>query len=75
MTTIQDIKTASSLYDLMVVLQEMDDDQNLLEQALCDLPTFGGEAPRDTTGVFSWDARNLLVQDTNGEWDIVARDA
>ena len=31
---------------------------------LSDLPTFGGEEPADTRGVWSWDEKNLLVSDT-----------
>jgi hypothetical protein len=45
---------------------------NLSEQALTNLPTFGGEAPASARGVFSWDASRLLVQDRTG-WRIVAR--
>lgn len=26
------------------------------------LPTFGGEEPSDTNGIYSWDTKNLLVQ-------------
>lgn len=28
-----------------------------------ELPTFGGDAPSDTLGVWSWDAESLLVGD------------
>lgn len=28
---------------------------------LCNLPTFGGDAPADTTGIWSWDADSILV--------------
>jgi len=28
-----------------------------------DLPTFGGEAPADTTGVWSWDETHMLTYD------------
>lgn len=37
------------------------------------LPTFGGEAPRDTTGVWSWDADDLLVGRCADELEIVSR--
>jgi len=30
---------------------------------LCALPTFGGEAPDDTEGVWSWDEGNVLLSD------------
>lgn len=39
---------------------------------LSDLPTFGGEEPRNTAGIFSWDADRLLLADGN-RWYIVAR--
>lgn len=37
-----------------------------------DLPTFGGEAPADTRGVWSWDEAGLLVGD-GGDWRILPR--
>lgn len=38
---------------------------------LSDLPTFGGEEPRDTREVFSWDKNNILV--ASYEWEIQPR--
>ena len=38
---------------------------------MTDLPTFGGEAPADTSGIWSWDETRLLVEDMR----IVKRDA
>lgn len=38
---------------------------------LSDLPTFGGEEPRNTLSVFSWDENNILVYDD--EWKIQPR--
>jgi hypothetical protein len=35
-----------------------------------ELPTFGGDAPADTSGIWSWDATRLLVEDMQ----IVKRD-
>ena len=37
------------------------------------LPTFGGEAPADTSGVWSWSASRLLVGACISEMQIVAR--
>ena len=37
------------------------------------LPTFGGDIPVDTIGVFSWDERRLLVR-IYGSWEIVGRE-
>ena len=48
----------------------------LLDSSVIDftsLPTFGGETPDDTAGVFSWDARNLLLVDGSTA-TIVSRD-
>jgi hypothetical protein len=41
-----------------------------LDQALSELPTFGGTMPADTQEVWSWDADRLLV---GNEFEIVAR--
>lgn len=38
-----------------------------------ELPTFGGEAPADTQGVWSWDATRLLVGTCASDLRIVAR--
>ena len=37
------------------------------------LPTFGGDPPDDTTGVWSWDRRHLLVGDSFGDLRIERR--
>lgn len=39
---------------------------------LTSLPLFGGEAPADTSGVYSWDATSLLYG-YGSEWNIEAR--
>ena len=39
------------------------------------LPTFGGEEPQDTAGVWSWDATRLLVGTCADDLKIVARNA
>jgi len=38
-----------------------------------DLPTFGGEEPRDTLGVWSWDEDSLLVGTCADDLEVVAR--
>lgn len=38
-----------------------------------DLPTFGGEAPSDTRGIWSWDAQNLLIGTCAEDLRIVPR--
>lgn len=37
------------------------------------LPTFGGDEPADTTGVWSWDADRLLVGEGRADLQIVPR--
>lgn len=39
------------------------------------LPTFGGEEPRSTREVWSWDATRLLVGTCADDLEIVARDS
>jgi hypothetical protein len=41
---------------------------------MTELPTFGGEEPRDTHGVWSWDNERLLVGDCIADFRIVARE-
>lgn len=40
---------------------------------LCYLPTFGGDAPSDTLGVWSWSPTHLLVGDHWGHTKIIER--
>lgn len=39
-----------------------------------ELPTFGGEEPSDTSGVWSWDKNNLLVGTCVDDMEIVSRE-
>jgi len=38
-----------------------------------DLPTFGGEAPSSTLGVWSWDESRLIVGSHPGDLEIISR--
>lgn len=40
---------------------------------LTSLPTFGGEVPRDTRGVWSWDRERLLIGESTDDLKIVTR--
>jgi hypothetical protein len=40
-----------------------------------DLPTYGGDEPANTSGIWSWDADRLLIGTCAGDMRIVARDA
>jgi hypothetical protein len=39
------------------------------------LPTFGGEEPRDTTEIWSWDAEDLMIIGPDGKFVLVFREA
>src|SRR5690606_24912295 len=43
------------------------------EREMSDLPTFGGEPPADTSGVWSWDETRILTQTASGDLRIVPR--
>jgi hypothetical protein len=38
------------------------------------LPSFGGQMPFDTTGIWSWDEKNLLIGDCTMDLKIVSRE-
>lgn len=59
----------SDLDELLVAVQAGD----YAERDMTSLPTYGGEEPDDTHGIFSWDAGRVLVQRSSG-WEIVPRD-
>lgn len=61
------IKNAASLDELLDVLRAHD----TRDADLSDLPTFGGEEPSDTMGIFSWDEGRLLIGE--GGWKLVSR--
>lgn len=47
--------TPRTLDDLLRAIQRGE------QELTTDLPTFGGTAPRDTSGIWSWDAERLLI--------------
>jgi hypothetical protein len=63
------IRAATDLESLLAVLRTYE----LRERRWTNLPTFGGAEPRDTTGVWSWDATRLLVGTCAADLRIVAR--
>jgi hypothetical protein len=60
-----------TLDDLLLAIQR----KELDDVPMDDLPTFGGEEPADTLGVFSWDETRLLISDATGTLRIRSRDA
>lgn len=63
MNTANAIAIATNLRALCQALNDHNDADVRLESVvdLCNLPTYGGEAPADTNGIWSWDADSILV--------------
>jgi hypothetical protein len=64
------LKSAKSLEDL---LEHIQSGSTISDRDMSKLPTFGGDEPDGTLGIFSWDKTRLLVQTHTG-WKIVKRD-
>lgn len=60
----------TSLEGLLLVLRT----QSVPEREWTRLPTFGGDEPRSTSGVWSWDATRLLVGTCADDLRIVPRE-
>ncbi len=59
---------ATSLEDLVGLFGDLDD------RTVAELPTFGGEEPRSTSEVWSWDTTRLLVGTCASDLRIVDRE-
>lgn len=84
--TYQDrINAAMNLDDLCATLNTIESEMTTIREEndsaspntgeridLADLPTFGGIAPDDTIGIWSWDATRILVADGT-QWTIESR--
>ena len=71
MTTTQElINACTSLDQLLDVLTEMEDSR---DADMTSLPTFGGDEPSDTAGIWSWDTTRLIIG-TGSDYQIVGRD-
>lgn len=70
------VNTATNLRELMSIVSaarekmSYQDYQNL---DLSDLPTFGGEPPRQTFMAWSWDTSSVLAGTGPSDWEIVPR--
>jgi len=76
-TTATQVAAAKSLIELRDALNafEVTDDRRLEDVVdLPGLPTFGGEDPRRTDGVWSWDADSVLLYDNGRGYYIEQRD-
>lgn len=68
------IRTAPNLGSLCAALNALTpEEREGWDRWLSDLPTFGGEEPRSTEWVWSWDETDLLCSDGNGGFNIVSR--
>jgi hypothetical protein len=74
-TIIRMTNSLADLRDALIALEkECREEGCKLEDKidLTGLPTFGGEQPSDTQGIFSWDEENLLTCEST--WKIVSRE-
>ena len=58
--TLAATKTLRELYDQLLLTRDMTDEENDTLN-WTNLPVFGGDAPRNTDCIWSWDADSLLV--------------
>lgn len=76
------IAACTTLQDLVETLEAIESELNVEDERrrledvvdLAALPTFGGAEPRDTSGIWSWDNDDLLVTNSSGWFEIVARE-
>ena len=64
------MENITNLNELLDYIQNNDID----DREMCDLPTFGGDAPDDTTHVWSWDEDRLLVGTCSDDYGIMTRE-
>lgn len=48
--------------------------ENVCDRDMAELPTFGGDTPTDTMGIWSWDEDRLLIGTCADDYEIVARE-
>lgn len=66
------IETCTNLNDLCETLNARPADERA-DADDGDLPTFGGEAPASTAGIYSWDEDSFLVPATDRSFRVVSR--
>lgn len=70
----QSFEPIKSLDDLYIkMLRDHPSTLDRFGQWSSDLPTFGGEEPDDTEGVWSWDEKRLIVGSFAGDLEIIER--
>ena len=70
MTTQDKVNACTNLEELLKILTRLEDSR---EVDMTSLPTFGGNEPKDTQGVWSWDATHMIVG-TGSDYEIVDRE-
>ena len=62
------ISSSTNLEELLEALNSYDDDETKIDEVadLPGLPTFGGDEPENTDGIWSWDADNLICNGSQG---------
>ncbi len=66
------IGRVKSLDDLLAILKALNEEETA-HVDMTDLPSFGGEEPDDTAGVWSWDEKRELVGDGRSDLCIDVR--
>lgn len=64
------MENITNLEELLDYIKNNDID----DREMCDLPTFGGDAPSDTSEIWSWDEEHLLIGACSDEYEIVTRE-
>lgn len=62
-SSLEELASILTDHALRIIAAEAAGEAPPAELDLSDLPTFGGDEPLDTLGVWSWDADSLLVGD------------
>ncbi len=69
MNTQDRVNACTNLDELLDVLNSMEDSRDV---DMTSLPTFGGDEPSNTMGVWSWDATQMIIG-TGSDYQIVDR--
>ena len=72
MTTITNPTAAQDLDQLCEILNSISRDGEEYPCDMSNLPSFGGDEPGSTLGIFSWDESRVLIQTESG-WELQQR--
>ncbi|AMC34743.1 hypothetical protein VN23_09040 [Janthinobacterium sp. B9-8] len=68
------LANVKTLQELLSFLNNFDGDFQEAGIDTTSLPTFGGDEPESTLGIFSWDEKYLLVPASGNGFKLVARE-